>query len=974
LRKKCIFLLVLILVANNIYAQKPLQAVAQFKNIASAAFKNIEVSSYCYTTSNTLYVGTNNGLYTLKFGKISAIHFPFGTNKIITSIIQDGANLLLGTNEGILIFNTYTQTVLKLTIKGRLQQVINNYCLLLNIDKNKNIVFYTGYDTSAYYSYNLKTRITSFIFNKSDAFRAYKNDELGNLQKMWVVESTGMAYYKFKNLSLIQKKSFFYGGVTGTALSITEIVNTNNVIWCSTNKGLLYFNTENNSWKLIPCKKNTAFYSLVAYNQKIICSSSDGLDIYDTLSKKWLPTILHKPDNEYSLASNTIKKIGVINSNVLLVITNNGISFLPLDETKQFVYSLPSQKINEPVFITHTGKQGIAATKSNLYLLNNKIEIVYSTALTYKSIIKQAIPILKNGWACITNDACFLIDSNGNKTNVTTEPGKPFHFNFIVPSKNINELLVGGAEGLFELNLSKLILNKIAIDSSILFYYYQYGFSDENIFYVNANYSYLDIFTKKDSLKYHYLGKIQTKFNVYDCVKVATDKFLLACNNGLKLLDINTHKIIEKYPTFENTIYKILVYHTDTILCTNDGLWQYTNNLIVPYLHPLSTLITAGPSTNYSKVNSDLLFNSEDKIYKIPISKNEIINGIEATLNVFLNEQEVDTTKIVFGKSVQFKLNDNNFFPLIHPIIEYNINNTIDWINCTNQFFSIDRLPIGENTITIKGTVAGTILYKKKFIIYVLPIWYQTNWFKWGIACLVFICIGFCFIAVMKYQKKKANKKLLLQKQLSSFENKALRSQMNPHFIFNTMNSINSAVISKETDTASEYIHQFSKLMRLTLENSQHDYISLYKELEALKIYLKLEQFRLDKTFSFKINTDNNIDVHDCLIPPLILQPYAENSIWHGLIHKQMNGKIFIDITTSNYCFIITITDNGIGRLAASNNHNSNEKNKSLGTNITLQRIKMMNSNNTVCITDLLNANNTITGTKVTLTFYQSNE
>jgi Histidine kinase len=971
--KKWLVLKILILVACSTHAQQSLLPVAVFKNIESAAFKNIEVSSYCYTPNNTLYFGTNDGLYSLKFGKIIAIHFPIGFNKIITSILPNGLYLLIGTNDGIVQFNTINNTFTKLIIIGRLQQAIQHYCLLLSIDKKQNLLFYTGYDTSAYYTYNLENQTTTFLFNKSDAFRAYKNDSSGYMQKLWVVEPKGLAYYHFNKAILTKKESFFYGGNTGPALSITEIVYSNNIIWCSTNKGLLYFNTENNSWKIIPEKSNTPFTGIALYQQKVVCASNDGVFIYDTIVKKWQSTIIHQPDNIYSLPSNEIKKIGILKNDILLIITSKGISYLLLKDTHQITYTLPKQKSNEAVYITHNGIQGIAANKQQLFVLNKQVEIVKTINDKGIGFIKQAIPIANKAWACITNNDCFIIDSNGYKKNIIYIHDKPNNLAFIVTTDNSNQLILGGAEGLFEININQLQLKKIMLDSSVLFYYYQNGISNNGALFVNANYSYIDIFTQNKYNHFNHTGSIHTHFNILDYLKINSQQYLLACNNGLKILDVTNKRVQAIHTFFEKTIYKILTYNNDTLLFAIDGLYQLKKDTILPYLHPLSALFTASSTTKISIVQQQVIFNKEDKIYKIPVQQNAFFDTNYSTIKVFLNDAENSITQIALGKNVQVNIDVNSFQPFIEQNIEYNVNNTAEWIKVNNENFSLDRLPIGECIVTIRATVAGNNWFKKRYIIKVVPKWYQTNWFTCILGMLVFISVCLFFIIVIQYQKRKANIKLLLQKQLSTFESKALRSQMNPHFIFNTMNSINSAVISKQTDTASEYINQFSKLMRLTLENSQHECISLHKELAALQIYLQLEQFRLDYSFTFKINVDAAVDVHDCLVPPLILQPFTENSIWHGLIHMQANGKIFINITASNYCFSITITDNGIGRHAAASNNKNNKTNKSFGSNITLQRIKMMNTNNTIVITDVYNADSTVAGTKVMLAFYQSN-
>ena len=124
----------------------------------------------------------------------------------------------------------------------------------------------------------------------------------------------------------------------------------------------------------------------------------------------------------------------------------------------------------------------------------------------------------------------------------------------------------------------------------------------------------------------------------------------------------------------------------------------------------------------------------------------------------------------------------------------------------------------------------------------------------------------------------------------------ALRAQMNPHFIFNSLNSINRFILQNNKAQASEYLTKFSRLVRMILQNSQASYITLESELDALKLYLELEALRFDHRFAYKVNVSKDLDIEVLKVPPLIIQPYAENAIWHGLMHKEEKGNLEIDI------------------------------------------------------------------------------
>ncbi len=229
-------------------------------------------------------------------------------------------------------------------------------------------------------------------------------------------------------------------------------------------------------------------------------------------------------------------------------------------------------------------------------------------------------------------------------------------------------------------------------------------------------------------------------------------------------------------------------------------------------------------------------------------------------------------------------------------------------------------------------------------------------------------------------QKKELEASLLYTKQLQEalkedldhYMQLALRKQMNPHFIFNALNSIQSFVLQNDKLKANIYLSKFAGLMRKVLENSQHQLITFEKELEVLKLYIELEEQRFDNKFNCIWDIENDLDLTEYKIPPLIMQPYVENAIWHGLLHKEGEKVLTIGITKNETHITCTIQDNGIGREATMAMNKEKEKNhESLGTKITQKRMDLLNSLNKIGMTvqyfDLKDQNGLASGTKVEL-------
>ena len=212
------------------------------------------------------------------------------------------------------------------------------------------------------------------------------------------------------------------------------------------------------------------------------------------------------------------------------------------------------------------------------------------------------------------------------------------------------------------------------------------------------------------------------------------------------------------------------------------------------------------------------------------------------------------------------------------------------------------------------------------------------------------------------------------EQKIAETEMTALRAQMNPHFIFNCLNSIKLYTLENDSQTASEYLTIFSQLIRLVLENSHSEKVTLFKELETLRLYIELEAMRFKHKVQYEINVDKAIDQQFTEIPPLLLQPYVENAIWHGLMHKKDGGKIIIDVVQiSDHLLHIEISDNGVGReLAGAYKSKSATRQKSFGLKMTSERIEIINQLYDmlaeVKIIDLKDDMNNARGTKVTIT------
>ena len=302
-----------------------------------------------------------------------------------------------------------------------------------------------------------------------------------------------------------------------------------------------------------------------------------------------------------------------------------------------------------------------------------------------------------------------------------------------------------------------------------------------------------------------------------------------------------------------------------------------------------------------------------------------------------------------------------------------------DWKNPgERRYISYSEMKGGDYTFRLKAANSSGVWSPTEagFQVHIDTFWYQTLWAKvLFILAALGLILGIYFYRLRQAIKKEQEKNRY-ERNLAEIKMQALTAQMNPHFIFNSLNSIDFYIIKNNTKKASKYLNSFSRLMRLILSNSRSNYVRLADDLEALKLYLEIEALRFNHRFTYEVTLADNIDIDFLQIPPMLIQPYVENSIWHGLLHKKENGKIRIHYSYEEEEEVLTCTvsDNGIGRkksMELKTQKESDKGRKSFGMNITKDKIEAMKFlhgiDAKVEIEDLYDQEKNSMGTKVEL-------
>src|SRR6185436_13701400 len=349
---------------------------------------------------------------------------------------------------------------------------------------------------------------------------------------------------------------------------------------------------------------------------------------------------------------------------------------------------------------------------------------------------------------------------------------------------------------------------------------------------------------------------------------------------------------------------KKLVY-----VATNDGLSVIDKEKLKDKSNELPLYITA------VRINEkDTLLRS---FYSLNHNQNYI--GISFTALSFSNSKNIIYRYRLLGQDTTWRTT---------------FNRDVQFSGLRNGNYSFQVLASSENGIYTKNPVEISFS--------VLPSFYETAWFRFTITS---ICLIILFVVInyrIKIIQKKADDQNALNKKFSELNLNALRSQMNPHFTFNVLNSIQYYIVKKDADSAQLYISKFSKLIRMILDQSRTEFISLAEEIKILTLYMELEELRFENKFSYSIKADERLNTEAIYIPGMLIQPFVENSIKHGIRFKKGEARVDINFTSADSVLICTISDNGIGRAEAAKLKPAEEEYKSMGTAIVNERIEAL--------------------------------
>ena len=811
-------------------------------------------------------------------------------------------------------------------LNGKWIKTLQNYNITYKDDRTilyhkklKSFSLSLKYDTLNLFNKN-NLIIKSITFKdklcSSNAYRKQLNDSL----YIWA----SLKDYTILNLNTLKIYKYSYKNEIGLESSKHTRINTVNDKIQISGTGFVGYLDENFQIKnaFIFPKDIKSHFALIDKNENIWLA---------TFSKGIYKLPLSKKLNKYVLNNEKVKKFNTVDAEIYTSINEKG--FYKYNKIKKD-FDLVFESTNYP-FSTIK----IDSLNSQFFLTKNKF-------VQIKNNIQSTIDLVKI-----------------NKLNIES-PSQIILYN--------KSLYTVYYFGIYKLNPTTFKMENAIFQSGI-----NKIFKLNNRLLVATNYGLKEL--KNDSLTDISFRNKQFTKSIISINKVSETKIVLGTDGfGAFITDFDTiyHLPKSDFLAIENSV--IL---KDTLwLATNEGIFNYTKKNKLYRFNKKYDISNGLPSNNINDlviIDNDILISTNNGVTITP--KNQKKNTQFSA--IYFDKVLYNNTNITYANKKQ-KYTSNNSINFKTASIDYSEENynfsyqyklepiQNKWITTKSNNLTFSNLSPNNYKLKIKKGA-----FTNEFPLKITPLWYQRIISKILFTIFCLLLFGYLLFKIRNRELAKKTDKLNAQKILAEYELHALRSQMNPHFVFNSLNSIQYYINKNEIELSEKYLVKFSRLIRKFFDFSRDKFITLEQEISLLENYLEIEKMRFGEDFNYEFNIDKKLQLNQQQIPSMLLQPIVENSVNHGLFHNEGKGTIWINFSyNSPSKFTIEIKDNGIGlKKAKEIKEQSIKTHISKSTVIIRERIDLLNKSNEWFVTYKINEFTNKSGTCVKLTF-QKNE
>lgn len=750
-------------------------------------------------------------------------------------------------------------------------------------------------------------------------------------------------------------------------------------------------------------------------NRFAIACRYNGVYVLDISQKKSI-AIQHDPADPSSLKWNACRRLMLTRNGTLFAHTR-GLSFThlsdPLFPSQKYLVNEKGERFDAGFnTIVQDGKKNYwIGTNKHLSLWDRKknISIFFpyydanSGAQKYKTIRTVVVDRMDRVWVGTFGGGIGMLLDDGKFKQFKKNPDDEAHslpsneINAIIKDKDDNFLICANS-GFAHFNpvtqkvtrfLEHPSLGSIAGQST----YCMFADDDNNWWLAQSGGLYF-YERKKDTLIKIGLPGNQISRQVQVIAQDSSGNMYAGSLDGLYIIspvDYSIKKILRKNDGLTSNIIVGL-------LCDKQGTMWILGNIGVSRYHPQTQKLESFDVRDgieqsnhslcnfYMASNGEVFFTSSDGFnYFFP----DKIKSVKIPLKVLLTSIEFTDSTITSPDRVSYHLrHDQNSIYFSYFAVDFQFGPSIQYRyqlhNFDKEYIHAGKertarytnLPAGKYSFIVEASLNGYDWFsiQEDVSVIIAKAFWRTWWFS-AICVLVSVIILYgLFSSRIKKVKREETLKRDFENQLAQVRMNLLRTQMNPHFLFNSLNSINSFILKNDRQNASGYLTKFSRLMRLILDNSRNEWVTLESELKAIELYVQLESLRFNYAFDYTIHVSEKIDAGNIIIPPMLIQPYIENAIWHGLMYrKEPGGRLSLDVNELDDVIQVVIRDNGVGRAASEAlKSKSALQQKSYGMKITSERMRVVNVayqiNAHTEVSDRVDDDGRVAGTEVILT------
>lgn len=824
-------------------------------------------------------------------------------NGVIVSFFEDkSGKIWFGTNKNIIgVWDG--ETLIKYTSPNPQHQYANAF---IQQDKQGNI---WAYSTDAV-----------FVFIRNN-FVLVNDKMLPISPKTFYNAKNSTIYYLDKNGLNLKK-----GTESKLVLKVDEKLLNNspgyiyadeNQLWLSNNNGVYVINYSGNVNHLL---KNVDVNQVIRDSENNMWFTSKN-GIYRLPEEK---ERLYTFDKQDGLTSEFVKSIAKDQNNRFwLGLNNNDVNIISANKktVQKLSFSNP-EKYNVIKQLVYDTKDGLIYFASDYGLGSVSASYPLNTKVNYLKETNNLVFVIKN-FSLDTTSKLALALSSG--VVVIDDRIKKFEFSSLDYTKR-KDYFKDRAYRVFYDNLQHLWFSNV---NGVT----QYNNIEQNRYFEKFN-----ILTKRiNDIK-------QLKNNVY---AMATDGYGIVFIKDGKLIkqltkaDGLNNNIITKLYVKDDYLWSISNAGINRIRFANNhfsiNTFDYANDLLSEDVND----IYIDKDTAYFATNNGLVYFSHNQIIREKKSPKIYITSVS------INKEPLDLSAASFvlkpkQQSITFNYSAIDFKNR-QILYRYRLKDDANWSETRNRRLELSSLEPGNYCFEISAKSQDSEWSQPAKIKFIIEKHFWQTWWFITIALATGAYILYVItVKITKRQKNKEQEQLLLKNKILMLEQQALQAMMNPHFVFNVMNSIQHYINTQNTSSANRVLTGFAKLIRKNLEICTKSYISLEEELAYLKLYLSLEKNRFGDKFNYTIDVDQRLDKDETQLPSMLLQPYIENAIWHGIMPKEEGGELKISIEQKDETYLwIKIIDNGIGIKNSLANKSGSHQSKGMG--LTQERINLLN-------------------------------